>query len=63
MILKSTVFWRGSEGRRKERRCISETGRKIGRIKGKTKAIPLQTWTGTQGYRRLRLPDFKTIGT
>jgi hypothetical protein len=27
------------------------------------KAIPLQTWTGPEGSRRLRLPDFKTIGT
>ena len=30
-------------------------------IKGK--AIPLQAWTGPEGFRRLRLPDFKTIGT
>jgi len=29
----------------------------------KVKAIPLQTWTGPEGSRRLRLPDFKTIGT
>jgi hypothetical protein len=29
--------------------------------KGKT--IPLQTVTGPEGSRRLRLPDFKTIGT
>jgi len=29
----------------------------------KGKAIPLQTWTGLEGSRRLRLPDFKTIGT
>jgi len=27
------------------------------------KAIPLQAWTGTESSRRLRLPDFKTIGT
>jgi len=27
------------------------------------KAIPLQAWTGPKGFRRLRLPDFKTIGT
>jgi len=25
--------------------------------------IPLQAWTGPEGSRRLRLPDFKTIGT
>jgi hypothetical protein len=27
------------------------------------KAIPLQAWTGPEDSRRLRLPDFKTIGT
>jgi len=27
------------------------------------KAVPLQTCTGPEGSRRLRLPDFKTIGT
>jgi hypothetical protein len=27
------------------------------------KAIPLQTWTGPEGSRSLRLPDFKTVGT
>jgi len=26
-------------------------------------AIPLQAWTGPEGSRRMRLPDFKTIGT
>jgi hypothetical protein len=31
--------------------------------KGKGKAIPLQALTGHEGSRRLRLPDFKTIGT
>jgi hypothetical protein len=30
-------------------------------IKGK--AIPLQAWTGPEGSRGLRHPDFKTIGT
>jgi len=28
-----------------------------------SKAIPLQAWTGPEGSRRLRLPNFKTIGT
>jgi hypothetical protein len=32
-------------------------------IKVKGKAIPLQAWTGPEGSRRLRLPDFMTIGT
>jgi len=27
------------------------------------KAIPLQAWTGPEVSRRLRPPDFKTIGT
>jgi hypothetical protein len=31
--------------------------------KVKGKAIPLQAWTGPEGSGRLRLPDFKTIGT
>jgi hypothetical protein len=31
--------------------------------KGKGKAIPLQALTGQEGSRRLKLPDFKTIGT
>jgi hypothetical protein len=34
---------------------------KVKTVKGK--AIPLQAWTGPEGYRRLRLPDFKTIST
>jgi len=27
------------------------------------KATPLQAWTGPEGSRKLRLQDFKTIGT
>jgi len=30
---------------------------------GKGETIPLQAWTGPEGYRSLRLPDFKTVGT
>ena len=30
---------------------------------GKGKAIMLQAWTGPEGFRRLRLPDFKTAFT
>jgi len=29
----------------------------------KGKAISLKAWTGPEGSRRLRLPDFKKIGT
>jgi hypothetical protein len=32
-------------------------------VKKKGKAVPLQAWTGPEGSRRLRLPDFSTIGT
>jgi len=28
-----------------------------------TISFPLQAWTGHEGCRRFRLPDFKTIGT
>jgi hypothetical protein len=34
---------------------------RLKRVKGK--AIPLKALTGPEGSRRLRLPDFKTIGT
>jgi len=30
-------------------------------IKGKP--IPLQAWTGPEDSRKLRLPDFRTVGT
>jgi len=33
------------------------------RLIKKVTAIPLQAWTGLEGSRRLRLPDFKTVGT
>jgi len=29
----------------------------------KSKVIRVRTWTGPEGSRRLRLPDFKTVGT
>ena len=33
------------------------------KYKGTGKAFPVQTWTGPECCRTLRLPDFKTIGT
>jgi hypothetical protein len=36
---------------------------KSGFYYGKGKAVPLRAWTGPEGSRRLRLPDFKKIGT
>jgi len=33
------------------------------RGKGKGKATPIKAWTDPVGSKRLRLPDFKTIGT
>jgi hypothetical protein len=39
--------------------CKTDTSKDI----GKGKAIPLQAWTGPEGSKRLRLPDFITIGT
>jgi hypothetical protein len=32
-------------------------------VQADSKAIPLQTLTGPEDSRRLRFPDFKTIGT
>jgi hypothetical protein len=28
--------------------------------KGKGKAVPIQTWSGPEGYRKLRFPDYMT---
>ena len=39
----------GREGKMVSRRC-----------KGKGKAVPLQAWSGPEGSRKLRLPDFVT---
>ena len=35
----------------------------INLIRCKSKAVPLQVWTDPEDPRRLRLPDFKKIGT
>jgi len=31
------------------------------KVKVKDKGTPLQTWTGLEGSRTVRLPEFKTI--
>jgi len=31
--------------------------------KGKGKAFPVKAWMDPEGSRRLRLPDYKTVGT
>ena len=47
-----------------DRHIIStEHGRVLRVLSKKGKAIPLQAWTGPEGSRMLRLPDFKTVGT
>jgi len=33
----------------------------LGMVKGK--AVPLQAWTDPEVSRRMRLPDFMTVGT
>jgi hypothetical protein len=38
-------------------------GFNMGAFKVKVKEISAQAWTGPDGSRRLRLPDFKTDGT
>jgi hypothetical protein len=43
--------------------ATSELHKYLNNITAKGKAIPLQALTGPEGSRRLRLPDFKTIGT
>ena len=43
-------------------RCAVLTVRARGKavVKGKGKAVPLQAWTGPEGSRKLRFPDFMT---
>jgi hypothetical protein len=44
----------------------SVPSRRIGRnlhLTLPSKAVPLQAWRSPESSRRLRLPDFKTIGT
>jgi len=41
--------------------CIRNVILKSRDVKGKGKAIPVQAWTGPEGSRMLRLPDFKTV--
>ena len=43
--------------------CIAVTLTDYLKEIGKGKAIPLQAWTGPDGSRKLRLPDFKTVST
>jgi hypothetical protein len=48
-------------GKPEERRPLGRPG--LREVKKKGKVIPLHAWTGPEGSRRLRLPDFKTFGT
>jgi hypothetical protein len=51
---------------RKKKKDLFKIPRKmitLWKNKGKGKAIKLQALTGPDGSSRLRLPDFKTIGT
>ena len=43
--------------------CLFQKQGNLYYIRKKGKSIPLQAWTGPEGSRMLRLPDFKTIGT
>jgi len=49
--------------RKEVQKFITETEESPWRPTSKGKAIPLQAWTGPEGSRSLRLPNFKTIGT
>jgi hypothetical protein len=45
------------------RRVSSWSVQTCDKARGKRRAIPIHARTGPEGFRRLRLPDFKTIGT
>jgi hypothetical protein len=38
--------------------CMGKKKNTCRSVVGKGKAIPLQAWTGPEGSRRLKLPDF-----
>jgi hypothetical protein len=48
--------------RRENTECVYYQQVVYVKIRYKGKAIPLQALTGPEDSRRLRLPDFKTIG-
>jgi len=39
---------------------LREIDLRFGRGKGKGKAVPLQVWSGPEGSRNLRFPDYMT---
>jgi hypothetical protein len=61
--LETVVYKYGIEVPKRKKKKMDFKERGPLRSKGKGKAIQLQAWTGRDGSRRLRLPDFKTIGT
>jgi hypothetical protein len=58
------IYW--SKTKILERSCrkkLNTVSSSFDYIKPKSKAFPLQAWTGPEVLRRLRLPDFKAIST
>ena len=43
-----------------EKTAILSAAHIIRKVKGKGKAVPSETWSGPEGSRTLRLPDFMT---
>jgi hypothetical protein len=43
--------------------CLPRIGFWYGTVIFISKAIPVEAWTGPGSFRRMRLPDFKAIGT
>jgi hypothetical protein len=44
----------------RSRRAVGNTHPPIHWVKGKGKAVPLQVWSGPEGSRKLRFPDYMT---
>jgi hypothetical protein len=61
--IQLTNSYASKQTERSEVLLTSDSGHPNSIPKGKGKAIPLWAWTGIEDSRRLRLPDFKTIGT
>ena len=63
LIIKCMVCKVAEDEETVELRAPPDASTAVDRINNKGKAIPLQAWTGPEDSSRLRLTDFKTIGT
>jgi len=65
-VIKKTLLRKITELKGKETKLHNEDVRNLTPIQlllDKCTAVPLQVWSGPEGSRKLRFPDFMTTGT